>query len=332
MMSAETSTAKVPPKRPSSAPAGEAPARAAGLPRGKRFSGMAVPWLLLAPTMLVLAVVLGYPLVRLATLSFQKFGQSQLWGFQPTEWVGFQNFTAVLGDSTFWAVVVRTILFAGGAVVFTMVLGMLIAMLLMRVSGWVKTLINIALVASWAMPIVVAVTVFKWMFDTDYGVVNWLFSQIPGVDFSRHNWFTSSTQGFTIIMALVVWGAVPFVAITLHAGLTQVPKELEEAARMDGAGAFKVFRYVTLPVLKPIIVMLATLSVIWDMGVFPQVFLMRSGHPEPEYQLLTTYSYDKAFVVNDYSMGSAIALLTVLLLLGVIAVYMRQMLKIGEVE
>ncbi|WP_441250309.1 carbohydrate ABC transporter permease [Kitasatospora sp. McL0602] len=332
-MSAETSTAKVPPQRPSSATAGEqTPGRASGLPRGKRFSGMAVPWLLLAPTMLVLAVVLGYPLVRLATLSFQKFGQSQLWGFQPTEWVGFDNFTKVLGDGVFWRVVLRTIVFAGGAVAFTMVFGMLIAMLLIRVSGWVKTLMNIALVASWAMPIVVAVTVFKWMFDTDYGVANWLLSRIPGVDFDRHNWFISSTQGFTIIMALVVWGAVPFVAITLHAGLTQVPKELEEAARMDGAGAFKVFRYVTLPVLKPIIVMLATLSVIWDMGVFPQVFLMRGGHPEPEYQLLTTYSYDKAFVVNDYSMGSAIALLTVLLLLGVIAVYMRQMLKIGEVE
>jgi N,N'-diacetylchitobiose transport system permease protein len=78
--------------------------------------------------------------------------------------------------------------------------------------------------------------------------------------------------------------------------------------------------------------MLATLSVIWDMGVFPQVYLMRGGHPESEFQLLTTYSYQKAFVVNDYSGGSAIALVTVLLLLGVVAVYMRQMLKIGEVE
>ncbi|MFI5532753.1 carbohydrate ABC transporter permease [Kitasatospora sp. NPDC051853] len=331
MMSADTSTAKVPPKRPSSSAGAPATGRAAKPARGGRMGTAAAPWLLLAPTMVVLAVVLGYPLVRLVTLSFQNFGQSQLWGFLPTEWVGFQNFTTVLGDSMFWDVVVRTIIFTVGAVVTTMVVGMLIAMLLVRVSGWVKTLINIALVASWAMPIVVAVTVFKWMFDSDYGVVNWLLTKI-GLDFEKHNWFIDSTQGFTIIMALVVWGAVPFVAITLHAGLTQVPKELEEAARMDGAGAFKVFRYVTIPVLKPIIVMLATLSVIWDMGVFAQVFLMRGGHPEPEYQLLTTYSYDKAFVVNDYSMGSAIALLTVLLLLGVIAVYMRQMLKIGEVE
>jgi N,N'-diacetylchitobiose transport system permease protein len=93
-----------------------------------------------------------------------------------------------------------------------------------------------------------------------------------------------------------------------------------------------VFRHVTIPILKPILVMLATLSFIWDMGVFPQVFLMRDGHPEPDYQVLTTYSYDQAFVVNDYDAGAAIAVLTVLLLLGVMAVYMRQMLKIGEVE
>ncbi|MCT9009642.1 carbohydrate ABC transporter permease [Streptomyces sp. NPDC054766] len=328
MSAADTTTpAKVPPPRQAPPPA------VAEAPRAKRTSGAAAaPWALLAPCLLILALVLGYPLARLVTLSFQKFGQSQLWGFQPAESVGFDNFAHVLSDSEFWAVVVRTVLFAGGAVVFTMVVGMLIALLLQRVSGWVKTLINIVLVASWGMPIIVATTVFKWLFDSDYGVFNALLSKLPGVDMIGHNWFASGTQGLSVIMLLVVWGAVPFVVITLSAGLTQVPAELEEAARLDGAGAWGVFRHVTLPILKPIIVMLTTLSVIWDMGVFPQVFVMRGGHPEAEFQLLTTYSYDRAFVVNDYAQGSAIAVLTVLLLLGVVAVYMRQMLQIGEVE
>ncbi|MFF6877824.1 carbohydrate ABC transporter permease [Streptomyces sp. NPDC012474] len=302
-------------------------------PRGPRTSGgAAVPWLLLAPCLLILALVMGYPLARLVTLSFQKFGQSQLWGFQPAESVGFDNFAKVLGDGEFWAVVLRTIVFAGGAVVLTMVIGMALALLLQRVSGWLKVLINIVLVAGWGMPVIVATTVFKWLFDSDYGVFNALLSKLPGVDMVGHNWFASGPEGLAVIMLLVVWGAVPFVVITLSAGLTQVPKELEEAARLDGAGSWGVFRYVTLPVLKPIIVMLTTLSVIWDMGVFPQVFVMRGGHPEPEFQVLNTYSYDRAFVVNDYAQGSAIALITVLLLLGVVAVYMRQMLKIGEVE
>ncbi|KUM88548.1 sugar ABC transporter permease [Streptomyces pseudovenezuelae] len=326
MSAADTTTpTEVPP--PMSVPP---PSRPAPSSRKRTFS--ATPWLLLAPCLLILVLVLGYPLVRLVGLSFQKFGQSQLWGFQPAEWVGFDNFTGVLGDSEFWAVVVRTVVFAAGCVIFTMVAGMLIALLLQRVSGWVKTLVNIALVASWGMPIIVATTVFKWLFDADYGILNALLSKLPGVEMIGHNWFASGPQGLAVIMLLVVWGAVPFVVITLSAGLTQVPAELEEAARLDGASAWGVFRYVTVPVLKPIIVMLTTLSVIWDMGVFPQVFVMRNGHPEEEFQLLTTYSYDRAFVVNDYAQGSAIALLTVLLLLGVVAVYMRQMLKIGEVE
>ncbi|MER6952689.1 MULTISPECIES: sugar ABC transporter permease [unclassified Streptomyces] len=327
MSAADTTTpAKVPPTRP--APPPPAPS---GRPRARR-SPAGTPWLLLAPCLLILALVMGYPLVRLVTLSFQKFGQSQLWGFQPAESVGFDNFAGVLGDGEFWQVVVRTIVFAAGCVILTMVLGMLIALLLQRVSGWVKTLINIALVASWGMPVIVATTVFKWLFDSDYGILNAVLSKLPGVELIGHNWFASGPQGLAVIMLLVIWGAVPFVVITLSAGLTQVPAELEEAARLDGAGSWGVFRYVTLPILKPIIVMLTTLSVIWDMGVFPQVFVMRNGHPEAEFQLLTTYSYDRAFVVNDYGQGSAIALITVLLLLGVVAVYMRQMLKIGEVE
>ncbi|MFB7928558.1 carbohydrate ABC transporter permease [Streptomyces sp. NPDC056039] len=328
MSAADTTTpAKVPPPRQAPPPPAD------DLPRVKRPSGGATaPWLLLAPCLLILALVMGYPLARLVTLSFQKFGQSQLWGFQPAESVGFDNFAKVLGDGEFWAVVVRTVVFAAGAVVLTMVIGMALALLLQRVSGWLKVLINIVLVASWGMPVIVATTVFKWLFDSDYGVFNALLSKLPGVDMIGHNWFASGPQGLAVIMLLVVWGAVPFVVITLSAGLTQVPKELEEAARLDGAGSWGVFRYVTLPVLKPIIVMLTTLSVIWDMGVFPQVFVMRNGHPEPEFQVLNTYSYDRAFVVNDYAQGSAIALITVLLLLGVVAVYMRQMLKIGEVE
>ncbi|MEV6573155.1 sugar ABC transporter permease [Streptomyces sp. NPDC051577] len=331
MSAAQTTTADLPPaKQNTSVGVGTGSTGKPGKPT-RRGSG-ATPWLLLAPCLLVIVLVMGYPLFRLVSLSFQSFGKSELWGFKDAEFVGLDNFTKILGDGVFWTVVLRTAVFAAGAVVLTMVIGMLIALLLQKVSGVVKALISIALVASWGMPIIVATAVFKWLFDADYGVLNYLMSKLPGVDMIGHNWFASGPQGLAVIMLLVVWGAVPFVVITLSAGLTQVPKELEEAARLDGAGAWGVFRHVTLPILKPIIVMLTTLSVIWDMGVFPQVFVMRNGNPEAEFQLLTTYSYQQAFVVNDYSGGSAIALVTVLLLLGVVAVYMRQMLKIGEVE
>ncbi|MBT2453759.1 carbohydrate ABC transporter permease [Streptomyces sp. ISL-86] len=344
MSAAQTTAADLPPAKQNTSPGagagtgtrtgstGSEPGKAGKAGKAARKGSGATPWLLLAPCLLVIVLVMGYPLFRLVSLSFQSFGKSELWGFKDAEFVGFDNFSKILGDGEFWTVVLRTVVFAAGAVILTMVIGMLIALLLQRVSGWVKALVSIALVASWGMPIIVATAVFKWLFDADYGVLNYLMSKLPGVDMIGHNWFASGPQGLAVIMLLVVWGAVPFVVITLSAGLTQVPKELEEAARLDGAGAWGVFRHVTLPILKPIIVMLTTLSVIWDMGVFPQVFVMRNGNPEAEFQLLTTYSYQQAFVVNDYSGGSAIALVTVVLLLGVVAVYMRQMLKIGEVE
>lgn len=153
-----------------------------------------VPWVLLAPCLLIIVLVMGYPLVRLVMLSFQSFGKSELWGFQDATWVGFENFAAILGDSTFWTVVVRTIVFAGGSVILTMVLGMLIALLMQRVSKAVKILISIALVASWGMPIIVATAIFKWIFDTDYGVLNWILSRLPGVDMVGHNWFASGPR------------------------------------------------------------------------------------------------------------------------------------------
>ena len=116
----------------------------------------------------------------------------------------------------------------------------------------------------WAMPQLVSTQVFKWLVDADFGVVNWLIDQIPGVNFTSHSWFVDPRQGWTVIGALVLWGAIPFLAITLYAGLTQVPRELVEAATVDGASGWQVFRSVTLPILRPLLSIVTTLSVIWD--------------------------------------------------------------------
>jgi N,N'-diacetylchitobiose transport system permease protein len=159
-----------------------------------------------------------------------------------------------------------------------------------------------------------------------------LLTRLPGVDYTRHNWFLNPTTGMAIIAVLVIWGAIPFISISLHSALTQVPKELEEAARIDGARGFGIFRYVTFPVIKPVFVMTSTLSVIWDFGVLGQVLLMRNGQPEQDYQLLGLYSYTQAFTVNSFSRGAAISVITVLLLAGVAVYYLRQLMKIGEVE
>ncbi|MFC4498151.1 MULTISPECIES: carbohydrate ABC transporter permease [Streptomyces] len=298
----------------------------------RRRKGALLPYLLIAPAIIVLAGVLGWPLIDTVLLSFQDERRNNLWAGTSPPWVGLDQYTAILGDSEFWQVTLRTVVFVVVCVVLTMLLGLLMAMLLQRVSTWVRLLMTAALVAVWSMPLLVATSIFRWLFDSDYGLANSLLSKLPGVGLRGHNWFLDPVQGLAIIVGVVVWGAIPFIAISLHSALTQVPQELEEAARIDGARGFGIFRYVIFPVIKPVFVMTTTLNVIWDFGVFGQVFLMRNAHPEPEYQLLGIYSYSKAFESNSFSQGAAISVITVLMLAGVSVYYLRQLMKIGEVE
>jgi N,N'-diacetylchitobiose transport system permease protein len=118
----------------------------------------------------------------------------------------------------------------------------------------------------------------------------------------------------------------------LYAGLTQVPKELEEAATVDGASPWQVFRNVTYPVLRPIYTITTTLSVIWDFQVFNQIWVMRGSAPEPGYWTLGIYSFTKSFGVREYSLGASIAVLTVLMLLLFTVFYVRQSLRYGDFE
>jgi N,N'-diacetylchitobiose transport system permease protein len=300
--------------------------------RGRLRPGRALaPYALLAPAIAVIVAVLGYPLFRLVTLSFQKYGLFELIAHKG-EWIGFDNYTQILGDRTFWTVVARTIAFTGVTVGLTMLLGTLIALLLAQLGGFMRLLITTGLVLVWAMPPVVSVNIWTWMVDYEFGVANWTLSRL-GLDyFDHHDWFVNPWEGFAVIAAIVVWGAIPFVAITIFAGLTQVPRELVEAASIDGSNAFKIFRDITLPILKPIFVILASLSVIWNFQVFSQIWIIRNARPESEYFLMSIYSFVTSFNVSNYGLGSAIALVMVLIMLAVTFVYIRQMVRIGEIQ
>jgi N,N'-diacetylchitobiose transport system permease protein len=298
----------------------------------RRRQSRSLPFLLIAPALVVMAGVLGYPLVDTVVLSFQDERRNNLWAGTAPPWVGLDQYTSVLGDTEFWHVVQRTLVFVAGCVFFTMLLGLLVALLMQKVSDWVRVLMTSVMISVWAMPLLVSTSVFKFMFDSDYGLVNQLLTELPGVDYTRHNWFLNPTSGLAVIAGLVVWGAVPFIAISLYSALTQVPRELEEAARIDGAKGIGIFRYVVFPVIKPVFIMITTLSVIWDFGVLGQILLMRNNNPEQDYQLLGLYSYVQAFTVNSFSRGAAISVITVVMLSGVSVHYLRQLMKIGEVE
>ncbi|MEV7085474.1 sugar ABC transporter permease [Streptomyces sp. NPDC093085] len=300
-------------------------------PAGRRPRPL-LPYLLIAPSLLALVVVLGYPLADMVELSFQDMTRKELFSGAAPPWAGLGQFRTLFGDAFFWTVVARTALFTVVCVTLTMSCGLLVALLMRRTSPWVRATVAGVLVAVWAMPVMVAAAVFRWLFDTDYGLVNWLLSTLPGVDLARHNWFTDPWQGFAVITLVVVWGALPFAAISLHAALAQTPPDVAEAALIDGARPSQVFRYVTFPAIRPVFVTVTTLMAIWDFGVFNQIWLMRGGQPEREYYLLGVYSFIESFAVNRYSTGAAIALVTVAMLLAGAALYLRQTLRREEAE
>jgi N,N'-diacetylchitobiose transport system permease protein len=287
------------------------------------------PYLLVAPAALVIGAVLGYPVYFLIRLSFQQFGLAELITKKGT-WIGVDNFTRLFHDEQFWAVVLRTFVFTAVNVGLTMLFGTLIALLLTRLGRFMRLLLVSGLVLVWATPVVVAVNIFRWMVDFEFGVLNWTLTRLHVGDFLNKDWFVDPTAGFAVITAVVVWGAIPFVAITLYAGLSQVPGELIEAAQIDGARRWQIFRDVTFPLLLPIFVILTSLSIIWDFQVFNQVWLMRDGEPEEDYWLMSVYSFIEAFRLGEYGFGAAIAVVMVCLMFVATFVYLRQMIRIGE--
>ncbi|MEV4343148.1 sugar ABC transporter permease [Actinoplanes sp. NPDC049596] len=314
---------------PTTRPAAKPPAAHVRPPKKSRNR---TPWLLALPALLLIAGLLGYPLIRMVVLSFQNMRLRELLSGRTPPWVGFDQYSKVLSDGVFWAVVGRTVAFTVASVLISVLVGLGIALLMRRVSRGVRLFMVVAMMFVWALPQLVAAQIFRWMTDSDFGVVNYLIDKIPGVDYANHSWFVNPWQGWSVITTLVVWAGIPFLAITLNAGLTQVPKELLEAATVDGASPWQALRNITLPILKPLIMIVTTLSVIWNFGLFTQAWVLRDGHPEPSFQTLATYSYTQAFGQSRYSLGSAIAVITVLLMLGVMVFYIRQMFRIGEVE
>jgi N,N'-diacetylchitobiose transport system permease protein len=296
---------------------------------GRAFRA-SVPYLLILPVLAAIGAVLGYPLYNLVTLSFQQYGLPELIQRQGT-WIGFDNFESVLHDSVFWDTLVRTLVFTVVSVSLTVVLGTLLALLLVQVSGWVRLILSSGLVLVWAMPPVVAVQIWYWMTDYQNGVLNYALTELHVGDYFQHDWYATTFSKLAMVTLLVVWGAIPFVTITIYAGLAQVSRELVEAAEIDGAGTFRVFRDVTLPILKPILLILTSLSIIWDFGVFTQPYLLiGASHVDPSNYLMGVYVFIQGYAHSDFGRGAAISLLMLVIVAVLSVPYVRAMVRAEE--
>jgi N,N'-diacetylchitobiose transport system permease protein len=297
--------------------------------RRRRFVERSTPYWLILPILVAIGAVLGYPLYWLVQLSTKQYGLFELIQHHGSS-VGLRNFRTVLHDAVFWHTLVRTVVFTTVNVGLTIVLGMLIALLLVRLSAWVRILLTSGLVLVWSMPVVVAVQLWFWMTNYENGVLNYVLSWF-GFTGEQHDWYASTFSQLSMVTLLVVWGALPFVVITLYAGLAQVPHDLLEAAAVDGARPWRAFRDITLPILRPILLILTSLSIIWDFGVFTQPFLLiGQAKTQPGNFLMSTYLFEEGYFRTDFGRGAAISILMLLMVAILSVFYVRKMVRIGE--
>ncbi len=298
--------------------------------RPGRFRTNLLPYALIGPSIAVIGGILAFPLGMLVWLSLQHYGLRELIQHSGT-WVGLDNYRAIVFDPLFRQVIVRTLLFTFASVALTLILSTLIALLLLKVRQAVRVLVMSALVFVWATPVVVSVDIWQWMFDYEFGVMNYLLTQLHLGNFIHHNWFDDPLQGWTVFVVIVVWGAIPFVTILLFAALLQVPSDVVDAAHVDGAGAWSRFWFVTAPILKPVFLIVTSLSTIWDFGVFIQIYVLLNQRPSADYFTIGIYSFRESFGVAQYGLGATIAVLMVAILVIVTFLYVRETIKQAEI-
>lgn len=311
--------------RPPAAPA------AGGRPRTRPPRRAHRPWLLLAPALVVLGGLLAWPLVRVVVMSFQDFGLREVVRGD-ADWAGLDNYAELFADRQLWAVALpNTLVFAVVNVALTVVLGTVVALLLARLGPVWRGIVTSAILVAWAVPAVTGTYVWIFLFQAGDGLAVQALDALGLVDAATANPLADRIGFFAVATLNVVHHGFPFVALTVLAGLLTIPRELIEAAIVDGAGAWRRFWSVVVPQLKPVFAVVTVLSTIWDVKVFTQIYLMPGGDGvNREVLNLGTWSYVESFAQNRYGLGAAIAVVLTLLLLAVTALYLRVLFREEE--
>jgi N,N'-diacetylchitobiose transport system permease protein len=291
----------------------------------RRRQGRLAPYLLLSPALIIVLAIFGLPLIVMLLLSFQDWSQvGEFTTALQGRWTGLTNYSTELTSGTFWHTTLRTVLVSLIMVGGSMVIGLLFALLMRQISTWARYLMTFALILVWSIPALVSTLVFQWMFNRQYGIIN----DLLGYN-NVHDWLTSETTGWFVVIMLVIWGAVPMVTIMMYAALTQVPKELVEAAHIDGASAWQTFRSVVEPIIRPVVLIMTSLSVFWDFQVFTQIFVLFSSQPQNQFYNLGVWSYILGWQHQNYGIATTVTALTMVLMLVITIPYLRQLIRIG---
>jgi multiple sugar transport system permease protein/N,N'-diacetylchitobiose transport system permease protein len=273
---------------------------------------------LLLPSVIAVFGIVVYPILR--TLYTSLFAvNSPLPGHY--NWVGLRNYTFALSHGEFWSAVERTAYFTFLSTGLELLFGIAIALLLnapLRARWLFRTIV----VLPWALPTIVNGALWRYMFNAQYGVVNALLTQLH-ITSNYQAWFSKPFLALNLVVLADVWKNTSLVAFFLLAGLTTIPRELYEAARVDGYGPVGAFFHITLPLLRPVIVIVLVLRTIEAFKVFDIIYVMTGGGPANGTQSIAFYTYQRAFSDEFFGYGSALAYLMVIFIMALAVLYIR---------
>ena len=273
--------------------------RLSPIERGERRLG----YLLLAPAFILLVGVVLYPIVQLIITSFQTYHLAQPW--LGTPFVGFENYAKALGDQGFWEATWHTVTYIIVTVPGAVVVGLGLA-LLANQPFRVKWPVRLGLLLPWALPLVFSGLIFRWFFEYSQGLVN---NTLIGLGLSAKPWLTDPTLAFIAICIAIIWKTSSFVALVLLAGLQTIPRSLYEAAEIDGASKWQQFWEITLPMLRPAIVVALIFRTITSIQTFDIPYAMTNGGPGNATETLAMYIHKTTIDFLDLGYGSALAVL-----------------------
>ena len=267
----------------------------------------------MVPAMAFLLLFLAYPLVKGIWLSFTDASIGKA-----GEFVGLENYDWLGDDSVFWLSVFNTLLYTGVASVIKFAVGLYLALLLNQHLPF-RSLIRSLILIPFIVPTVLSAIAFWWIFDSQFSIISWSLKNLGLIHDNINFLGDSSWARFCVIFANV-WRGVPFIAITLLAGLQTVSPSLYEAATLDGATNWQLFRHVTYPLLTPIIAVVMTFSVLFTFTDFQLIWAMTRGGPVNATHLMATLSYQRAILGGKLGEGAAIATTMIPFLLAAIMV------------
>jgi len=272
---------------------------------------------LILPALVLIVGLVAYPFGMAI-----YFSLSDYWVGSPGSFVGLQNFRDVVANEIFQRTVYNSFVFTAIAVVLKAVLGVWLAMLLFR-NFKLKRLIRGAVLLPWVIPTALSTLAWWWMFDSLYSVVNWTGIRLGLIAPPGPNWLGMPGYAMTAVITVNVWRGLPFFAITVLAGLVSIPREYYEAAEVDGASSWGRFRFVTLPLLKPVLAVVILFSTILTFADFNIVQILTRGGPVNTTHLFATLAYQIGLQGGNLGQGAAVSLFLFPMLAAVVFLQLR---------